>query len=132
MRATDLMVDDWVFSAIVCRYVQVVEILNDSVVCSNNIHIASSENTVISSYKNISPITITPEILIKNGFRYADLPFEDFYEGYGLQIHGGNYADGHSNWYISCGTNVSMNVTYVHELQHALRLCHIDKDIKLS
>ncbi len=74
---------------------------------------------------------LTPEILEKNGFVYADLPFEDFYEGYGLHIHGGNYADGYSNWYIICGTNVSMNVTHVHELQLALRLCGIEKEVVL-
>ena len=75
------------------------------------------------------PIHLTQEILEKNGFVYADLPFEYFYEGYGLRIYGGNFADGHSNWYIICGINVSMSVTHVHELQHALRLCKIEKEI---
>ena len=113
MKANELMIGDWVLDTRTGTPLRV------------NPFMAELE------VQEWMPIPLTPEILEKNGFVYADLPFENFYEGYGLRIYGGNFADGHSNWYIICGINVSMNVTHVHELQHALKLCKIDKEIKL-
>ena len=122
MKATDLMIGDWVYNTLDNAFEQVIELGEKQVMLRHR---------DIYDYHEIEPIPITPEILKKNGFVYADLPFEDFYEGYGLHIHGGNYADGHNNLYITCGINMSMNVTHVHELQHALRLCGIDKEITI-
>ena len=134
MKPTELMIGDWVLS-----YPEKGRV--DGIICLREEHTADGKWMAIvhlggNKYEQVNigilePIPLTTEILEKNGFVYADLPFEDFYEGYGLHIHGGNYADGHSNWYIICGINVSMNVTHVHELQHALRLCGIDKDVVL-
>lgn len=123
------MIGDWVLHfGEVARIVGIrIDNYNNSPYFKTNLHDTWYESGV----DGIEPIPITPEILEKNGFRYSDLPFENFYEGYGLQIHGGNYADGHSNWYIICGINVAMNVTYVHKLQHTLKSCEIDKEIVL-
>jgi len=72
------------------------------------------------------PIPITPEILEKNGFVYNDLPFVQGWEQYGLTLTvGGN------GFHISCGQNVSMIIDSVHQLQHALHLCGIKKEIVL-
>jgi len=122
MKATELMIGDWIMADGVPA--QILSLGSKGATITGGLDKACY-------YDNMQPIPLTPEILEKNGFVYADLPFEDFYEGYGLHIHGGNYADGHSNWYIICGINVSMNVTHVHELQQALRLCGIDKEIVL-
>lgn len=75
----------------------------------------------------LEPIPLTPEILEKNGFLYDDIiPFEQRWQQFGLSIYGtpGNY-------HINCGINVSMDVSNVHQLQHALKFCGIDKEIKL-
>lgn len=125
VKATDLMVGDWVRITPYDIIDQVDCLLTEYAVTSHG------DSCGQYGYKDIEPIPLTSEILEKNGFRYSDLPFECFYEGDGLQIHGGNYADGHSNWYIICGINVAMNVTYVHELQHALKLCKIEKEVIL-
>ena len=74
----------------------------------------------------VEPIPITPEILEKNGFVYNAIPFVDGWEQFGLTLYrGGN------GYRINCGINVSLIIDYVHQLQHALRLCGIEKEIEL-
>ena len=83
--------------------------------------------------EGIKPIPLTPEILEKNGFvleeeaegMYGvdiapyytrdDVPFEVFCDGEPFAI-----------WFKD-----PINIKYVHQLQHALRLCGIDKTIEL-
>ena len=68
----------------------------------------------------MEPIPITPEILEKNGFYEHD----GYYTSEFFNLHhriNNTYAIG----------DTMMRVTYVHELQHALRLCGIKKDIEL-
>ena len=74
--------------------------------------------------KRLEPISITPEILEKNGFEEFDgwriLDMDDVeirWIGTILEISG------------SYGNIELPNVQCVHELQHALRLCGIDKEI---
>ena len=82
---------------------------------------------------NITPIPITSYILEKNGFEYKekeiglygvitaphyvrdDVPFEVFCDGEPFAI-----------WFRD-----PVNIKYVHQLQHALRLCGIEKEIEL-
>ena len=74
----------------------------------------------------LKPIPLTVEILEKNGFVYDDLPMSQYFEQYGLQLYyGGN------GFRINCGINVSLIIDSVHEIQHALRLCGIEKEIEL-
>ena len=64
----------------------------------------------------ISPIPLTAEIMEKNGFnRYYESNFYSLLNGFNVAI-----ADEH---YITSAFNVDITVYYVHELQHALRLC---------
>lgn len=75
---------------------------------------------------DIEPIEITPEILEKNGFEYNDMPFIQGWEQFGLTLyHGGN------GYLINYGQNVAMKINAVHQLQNALTLCGINKEIKL-
>lgn len=71
----------------------------------------------------LSPIPLTPEILEKNGFIYRDLPFELYWEYDGVTIDCGAC----DYYYINLGNNRSMDVSNVHELQHALRLCGLNE-----
>lgn len=74
----------------------------------------------------LSPVPLTPEILEKNGFVYNAIPFADGWEQFGLTLYrGGN------GYRINCGINVSLIIDCVHQLQLALRLCGIDKEIEL-
>lgn len=84
----------------------------------------------------LSPIPLTPEILEKNGFikRIS-------YGNYRWYLDGKNsitlniYSERDKIWRIMIDTNRNENtivyVTLVHELQHALKLCGIDKEIEL-
>lgn len=92
----------------------------------------------ISIDDEIVGIFITPEILEKNGFEflYSSLPGGslqeqrrkkvDTYKWHGLVI---NYFHENSDFQIMDIRRVRFN--YVHELQHALRLCGIEKEINL-
>lgn len=87
---------------------------------------ADGEYMLPYSYSEIEPIPLTPEILEKNGFVYNDMPFAQSWEQFGLALYLG--GDGYR---INCGQNVAMIIDSVHELQHALRLCGIDKNIEI-
>lgn len=122
MKAEELMIGDWVNIEEFGIIDQILTFTPETAITGHGDTCGEYE------YERLAPIPLTGKVLAKNGFVYADLPFENFYDGYGLRIYGGNFADGHSNWYIICGINVSMNVTHVHELQHALRLCALTKE----
>lgn len=92
------------------------------------------------SLDQIKPIPITPEILEKNGFTQYEP------QGYGLYVKDKNGAglynilwQGESYNYdleiaaytYPFGEFNKRNIKYVHQLQHALRLCGIEKEIEL-
>ena len=106
MKSNELMPGDWVYYG-----KMVVPILQLS---------------INREYPSIKPIPITPEILEKNGFEEFDgwriLDMDDVeirWIGTILEISGS-----HGNMELP-------NVQHVHELQHAIRLCGIDKEIVL-
>ena len=75
------------------------------------------------------PIPLTPEILEKNGMIlsfYGEFFPED--EHYELEI---SVVGGRIFWTINAHEYDIMCLRFVHELQHALRLCGIEKEIML-
>lgn len=66
-------------------------------------------------------IPITKEILEKNGIKYQ---FGCPWYQYGDEIGGEGFE-------IHFALHCQIQIKYVHELQHALRLCKIDKEIEL-
>lgn len=123
MKANELMIGDWVLDGNI--YAQVT-----SITCDGNIETTHNEH---SNIELVKPIPLTPEILEKNGFvleegeegmygvvvapYYSrdDVPFEVFCDGEPFAI-----------WFKD-----PINIKYVHQLQHALRLCGIEKEIVL-
>ena len=117
MTQHELMIGDWVLDGN-----NVAQIT--SITCDGIIETTFNE---ISNIEVIHPIPLTPEILKKNGFKYRHslaewvhynpFPLIDFTlltdeEGFHLDLP-------------------NAKIKYVHELQHALRLCNIDKEIVL-
>lgn len=121
MKATDLMIGDWVYCTfwIQKRIERVWELKRAAddelrVVIMDEVHLVFQE-------KYFEPIPLTAEILEKNGF----------------------IRDGESWWYqdfrivLSTSKGASLvcgrlkNFAFVHELQHALRLCGIEKEISI-
>jgi hypothetical protein len=87
---------------------------------------------------NIEPIPLTPEILEKNGFKKEGvIELYNLYAGidHRVTIHDDKeYMNSNNEWYVHVdsedySTIAGCELTYVHELQHILRLCKIDKEI---
>lgn len=91
----------------------------------------------IATPSNIKPILLTPEILEKNGWTYNNEDekfFPQTWVGGGLMLQStnGGYGIVVTSDYDDEDTNATpFLIFYVHELQHALRLRRINKEIVL-
>lgn len=101
MKSNELMIGDWV----ICKDYPMIPSL-----------IKLKAEHFVRSLCEFEPIPLTAEILEKNGFvvepRYCyDEPLQycEIVDGLWINISGENYFEG--------------KLEYVHELQHALRLC---------
>lgn len=125
MKANELMIDDWVY-------------MSENDIPRRITDIGRFD--LISSYgitcyvDNIHPIPITPEILEKNfGSALNGCYFEgdEFYELIIHEVNEGTWIIKHDNIEFSNIPRQQVMVSYVHELQHALRICGIEKEIDL-
>ena len=134
MKVNELMIDDWVHykGKMPCR---VVSIIGNSIKFDNG-----TPQEWMSDVENFTPIPITPEILEKN-FESTQLP-DDPYGAYFfgrndyIEVYIKEYSDG--LWQVQVDEvemgglpSWLMYVSNVHELQHALRLCGINKEITI-
>ena len=115
MYAEELMMGDWI------------QIVPDAPAMPNEYHrvdwIRTGEigldNRKIVTYPYIQPIPLTPEILEKNFPNPTD-GLSWFPEEGGFNCH---------TYVPNCEINAFGLFKYVHQLQHALRLCEIKKEI---
>ena len=111
MKANELMIGDWICSSI-----------NDI-----NVRIAPADlnwdNAHTEWLANSKPIPLTAEILEKNGFDCN----QDAKTSIGLVYHECARITEYGEEVLEDGKMIR----YVHELQHALKLCGIDKEIVL-
>lgn len=88
----------------------------------------------------VDPIPLTPEILEKNGFGYVEKDtlmggsITHFYLGEpyyckNMDLHIGGNKDGF--FWMNYLRNEIGSIRYVHQLQHAFRICGIEKEIEL-
>ena len=143
MQAKDLMIGDWVNyhddDKIVPK--QVSEITN-----YKQLQLHDKSNWIIVGEKYCEPIPLTAEILEKNGFVHRQsvtwgdiftytyaiiqkdkvLQYEQYFN---LSPH--PYDGSGFYWIPEMSAVSALLVVYVHELQHLLRLCGIDKEINL-
>ena len=118
MKPTDLMIGDWVM-------------IKDYPMKAMPKQMSSEYYT--RSLVEIEPIPLTPEIFEKNGFKkLTDNPYRTYYE-LGLNEYRNKIL-----WYKGSitidyeGEDVYLcDCENVHELQHALKLCGINKEIIL-
>lgn len=120
LQAKDLMVGDWVY-------------IKDHPIKSQPQKVKPEH--FVRSLVEFEPIPLTKEILEKNGWS------EDYNEetdsvslhfpedtDFKLEI----YVEGKTIlWTINCYEYEIIRLSYVHELQHALKLCKIKKQIEL-
>ena len=130
MKAKELMIDDWV------RF-------EHSDLCHKVYAVQGKSAKVDKQYwykaDKLHPVPLTAEILDKNYEEVCRSKDGTSYEwgwcvetGY-VEISKSEDAYGVSRYYLTAndGEYRVMLIRYVHELQHALRLCGIDKEIEL-
>lgn len=123
MKANELMLGDWVHTP--KGDFRITAIQDNDVVFTD--YADDIDGAVDIEY--IEPIPITPEILEKNGFTrygqvYANLQQWVGKFGYKRKALVQDIRTG--EW----GTN-DVWINYIHEFQHVLKLCRIDKTIEL-
>ena len=120
MKVTDLMVGDWVSY---CGFYNKVICVGQKVSMYNG---KGTEFTTDPEY--IRPIPLTEEILVKNGFDKDER--SKYFHLYTLDMEG--HWDFDISWSSQNGFSYEdIKLTYVHQLQHLLRLCGIEKEITL-
>lgn len=131
LKISDLSVGDWVQACDVAKRVHCIEFQNGAYFVHFSDPDTNSEDYLHAPF--IDPIPITAEILEKNGFvkngeydewnigNWDDTPFI----GISLSRQSMRIKD--------LGTDIFLEnkVVYVHQLQHALRLAGLDKEIYL-
>ena len=126
MEAKDLRIGDWV-----CyrgTNIKVTSLYDKG--GSNEIGWGDKESTWVNG-RTIEPIPLTPEILAKNGFKtlefYSELVISNANEHTQIQWDGSHLRCkkmGGGELELTC-------CKYVHQLQDAMRICCIDKEIKM-
>lgn len=102
-------------------------------IAQDGVYFEDSQSEGVASFDNLSPIPLTPEILEKNGFvkseRYE--VWKIIQDDYEMRITPWRFAvifleDGADKEEFSIP-----RPNFIHELQHALRLCGIEKEITI-
>ena len=139
MKANELMIGDWVLVKHLNKAGRVYRI--DTANGKGNEFIALIDGDF--SINDIEPIPLTPEILEKNGFKFESPCINDNKDAWVYEWphekpnhtpHVFLLMSHHNkarfpNFWI-CAPN-DPDIVYVHQLQHALRLCGIEKEIEL-
>ena len=137
LSCKDLMTGDYVRHKKTKDIIWIFEIDNDRKVINNEPDGYCSERNI--SINDVEPIPLTPEILEKNGFERApqvsDIePFDTDEEGNKHYSYNKTFWGWFQPGNIFCIPANGMGwlyLKYVHQLQHALRLCGIEKEIIL-
>lgn len=159
MNSKDLMIGDWVNLNFDVDYktresiyapVQVASINKDGTIDVNCTFDISESMQDGWDLKLIEPIELTEEILHKNGFKNDILAQKSiiaegasnfsvilFSEDNRIVLNNiDEYLNSFNNWSVHIDTEdmrtmCTAEITYVHELQHLLKLCKIEKEIVL-
>ena len=133
MKSEELMIGDWVkFDEDICL-VDEVRLDGTVVLTSMNTDLTSVDGSQVED-EEIEPIPLTREILEKNGFEFeqhgslevaifAILKIENRHS---ITLEYIGWSDG--RWAIH---EHRLVIKHVHELQHVLRLCGINKKIEI-
>ena len=131
MKATELMTGDWVYNTHNKQPEQVVEIREHMVMLAYN---------DLYDYDDIEPIPLTAEILEKNGWKeeHDGIARQYVSEDCRVILHDDDrFLNTQQEWYIHIDsvdmrTIGCLELTFVHELQHFLWLCNIEKEIVIN
>jgi hypothetical protein len=132
VKISDLSVGDWVLNRQgVPTKVQVV-VSEGNMRCGED---AKPEHSVHIWVSDVEPIPITPEILEKNGAKKTEFVKDSGYEFYRCDDLYASRVEGSKWWTIivrnECREVVNCYVQHIHQLQRALRLASVEKEIEL-
>ena len=133
MKANELMIDDWVYNKNIDKPMQVYPMMISQM-------FRQRPDATTEDY-NIFPISLTPEILEKNGFErhdhYQYIYTDNFCKvcvSFAPRIEIDDMDLGEPPIHVSkegALFDIKMCISSIHQLQHALRLCGIEKTIEL-
>ena len=140
MKTTDLMIGDWTTIKGYNNKLKVVAINGETITIADEDNHGALGDYPVSA---LDGIPLTPEILEKNGFRdisshtlkgcetfCLDIVQRGYKYRITIKLRGyfklQSYDD---RWYTLC--EMEFGCSFVHELQHALKLCGIEKEIVL-
>ena len=127
MKETELMIGDYVIRKNVPKEIFIVDAI-DSI--RDIVYLDLDGLGITEKLTNIEPIPLTPEILKKNGWS-KDLYDNESYDNDDFeQLSLWEGLDGNA-WWWHVGVELVIPLNFVHELQHALRLCGINKEIEI-
>ena len=148
LSCKDLMVGDWViphFFDSTLKPSKIVGIHYNSYKGKDYVDWVDCEVWDELCFYDIEPIPLTPEILEKNGWKH-EFDKKDYMVKYNLGEEGKNCwmmwamkehnldiqrQDEHLDVYNLKVSKVAIPCDYVHQLQHAMRICGIEKEIIL-
>ncbi len=135
MKASELMLDDWVEFPHGRDRVQELSYIQGHGYCAS---FAASATLFSVEVEKLEPVPLTGEVLEKNGFGYIERDtisgITHFYLGEpqfcrNMDLHIGTDNNGH--FWLNYLRNDINRLRYVHELQHAFRLLRIDMVVAL-
>ena len=128
MKVTEMMIGDWVHA----KGIEITARVNVIQGASNAVCLENDGNMFWRLGEEIEPILLTEDILAKNfekdnfGFVFVPKCRKDI-----LSI---SWSEIFDKWTVAKnarGIMFNAQMKYVHELQHALRMCEVDKEIVL-
>lgn len=125
MKANELMIDDWVYNKNIDKPMQVYPMMFSQM-------FRQKPDAKTEDY-NIFPIPLTPEILEKNGWRNS-APDVWGKEYGGFVFHWENRTGRFGMYdfrHLQEQWTMHFQIKYTHQLQHALRLFGIKREIEL-
>lgn len=125
MKIEELSVGDWVKASGVAKRVHSIEYQNRAYFVNFSDLDTNSEDYLHAPF--VKHIPLTPEILEKNGFVKEE--DEDGNKRYSLIEGGTKFSLGYARSVFQW--TFPIDVRYVHELQHALRLVGVEKEIEV-
>lgn len=131
MKATELMIGDWAIFNRNPLKVQAIDSRDSEIVAEDGIFCTEESRWAYTADK-VEGVPLTPEILEKNGFCFVKSSDKDtVWNGWWIYKDlelGVCCLDREDNW--PCYINIddsNIKCEYVHQLQHALRLCGLNE-----
>ena len=124
MEAKDLMINDWVSVSGTPMRIAALGTVRAGFLDGNG-------EMFFHGYDSIKPIPLTAEILEKNKYDYNDSLCEWATDSFCIEFGHVLSNEGQPDHFFIWVSNCEVELNYVHELQHAIRLCGIKKEVMI-